>query len=185
MYNKVKFIICLRAGNKVMKKTLSKRCIGITHLASVNNLKNDCWKKYIVQINNKSANSFFFITRTLRICFYSIVWGTVYSRGMRHRGTLRHLNKLALSQSPLQATQLKIYVYIVNFVREIYNTMHYRPIDLYIIIEYYDDMYTNILLLLKWKIKYNNGMHTLDITWALHIGLYLSNKQLTLTTTTL
>ncbi len=44
--------------------------------------------------------------------------------------------------------------------------MHYRPIDLYIVIEYYDDMYTNILLLLKWKIKYNNDMYTLDITWT-------------------
>ncbi len=63
--------------------------------------------------------------------------------------------------------------------------MHYRPIDLYIVIEYYDDMYTNILLLLKWKIKYNNDMYTLDITWVLHIGLHLSDKQLTLTTTTL
>ncbi len=47
------------------------------------------------------------------------------------------------------------------------HTMHYRPIDLHIVIEYNDDMYT------------------LDITQVLHIGLHLSNKQLTQTTTTL
>ncbi len=35
------------------------------------------------------------------------------------------------------------------------------------------------------KIKYNNDMYTLDITQVLHIGLHLSNKQLTQTTTTL
>ncbi len=63
--------------------------------------------------------------------------------------------------------------------------MHYGPIDLYIVIEYYDGMYTNILLLLKWKIKYNNEMHRLDIRWALHNGLHLSDKQLTQTTTIL
>ncbi len=63
--------------------------------------------------------------------------------------------------------------------------MHYRPIDLYIVIEYYDDMYTIILLLLNWKIKYNNDIYKLDITWVLHIGLHLSDKQLTLTITTL
>ncbi len=63
--------------------------------------------------------------------------------------------------------------------------MHYRPIDLYIVIEYYDDMYTIILLLLNWKIKYNNDIYKLDITWVLHIGLHLSDKQLTQTTTTL
>ncbi len=59
--------------------------------------------------------------------------------------------------------------------------MHYIPIDLHIITENYDDMYTNILLLLKWKIKYNNDMYTLEITLVLHIELHLSNKQLTQT----
>ncbi len=44
-----------------------------------------------------------------------MVWGKVYNKGMKYRGTLRPLNKLALPQSPLQATQLKLYVYIVNF----------------------------------------------------------------------
>ncbi len=63
--------------------------------------------------------------------------------------------------------------------------MHYRPIALHIIIEYYDDIYTNTLLLLKLKIKYNNDMYTLDITQVLHIGFHLSIKQLTQTTTTL
>ncbi len=62
---------------------------------------------------NKDPEDFF---------YYSIVWGTVYSRGMGHRGTLRPLNKLALPKSPLQATWLKIYAYLVNFFREIYNT---------------------------------------------------------------
>ncbi len=58
--------------------------------------------------------------------------------------------------------------------------MHYRPIDLHIARESYDDMNTNIILLLKWKIKYNNDMYTLDITQVLlHIGLHLGNKQLT------
>ncbi len=53
---------------------------------------------------------------------FSIVWGIVYNRGMRHRGTLRRLNNLALPQSPLHATPLKLYVYIVNFFREVCNT---------------------------------------------------------------
>ncbi len=61
--------------------------------------------------------------------------GIVYNRGMRHRGTLRPLNKLVLPQSPLQATPLKLYVYIVNFFREVCNpTMHYIPIDLHIVL---------------------------------------------------
>ncbi len=51
-----------------------------------------------------------------------MVLGIVYNRGMRHRGTLRPLNKLAPPQSQLQATPLKFYVYIVNFFREVCNT---------------------------------------------------------------
>ncbi len=54
---------------------------------------------------------FFILTRTQRIYYYSIVWGIVYNRSMRHRGTLRPLNKLALPQSPLQATLLTFYIY--------------------------------------------------------------------------
>ncbi len=63
--------------------------------------------------------------------------------------------------------------------------MYYRSTELHIVIEYYADMNPNILLLLKRKIKYNNDMYTLVITQLLHIGLHLSNKQLTQTTTTL
>ncbi len=66
--------------------------------------------------------SSFFLTRTQRLFYYSIVWGIVYNRGMRDRGTLRPLNKLALPQSLRQATPLKFYVYIVNFFREVCNT---------------------------------------------------------------
>ncbi len=69
------------------------------------------------------ANFFyFFLTRTQGIFYYSIQWGIVYNRGMRHRGTLSALNKLALPQSPLQATPLKCFVYIVNFFRKVCNT---------------------------------------------------------------
>ncbi len=63
-----------------------------------------------------------FITRTQRIFLLFNSVGYSLQQDMRHRDTLRLLNKLALPQSPLQATQLKIYVYIVNFCREIYNT---------------------------------------------------------------
>ncbi len=38
--------------------------------------------------------------------------------------------------------------------------MHYRPIDLYIVIEYYDDMHTYILLLLKWHVHTGPYMGT-------------------------
>ncbi len=49
--------------------------------------------------------------------------------------------------------------------------MYYRLIDLHFVTEYYDAMYTNILLLLKVKIKYNNDMYILDITLVLHMFL--------------
>ncbi len=63
--------------------------------------------------------------------------------------------------------------------------MHYRPIDLHIVIEYYNDMYTKYISFTKMKNKVQQWHVPLDITQVLHILLHLSDKQLTQTTTTL
>ncbi len=65
---------------------------------------------------------FFFFNKDPEIFFYySIVWGISLQQGYEaQRHVIRPLNKLALPQSPLQATPLKFYTHNLSYINKVF-----------------------------------------------------------------
>ncbi len=61
---------------------------------------------------NTNKNQVLFLTRAQRIFYYSIVWGTVYNRGMRHRGMFKAFEQII---SALTLTKYCNNIYQVQF----------------------------------------------------------------------